>query len=502
MQTPVLPLVQTRQGDLLGLVEDDIHLWRGIPFATPPVGSLRWRSPQPVLPWQGVREAHQFSPSSWQDINYCRELGGGDPGAFSEDCLYLNVWAPAQRTQPLPVMVWLHGGGFAIGAGSLPPYDGKALAKRDAVVVTVNYRLGHLGFFAHPALKGEEDERVCNFALLDQIAALKWVQENIAAFGGDSDNVTLFGESAGARSVMSLMVSPKAKGLFHKAIIQSSYTLSDQTLEHAEAKSQAIARHFDLHNATAEQLRAIPAESLWPLDGELKQGPVPICGDAVLPQPMLDMFFAARQYPMPVMVGSNSDEASVMAVFGVDLAGQIQKLRRERRLGLGLIKLLYPGVKDDVELGRQVCRDMAFTTLGYLVMQAQQRVGQPCWRYWFDYVAQAEHDTYANGTWHGNEVPYVFDTLTLAEPARQYVNQHDCAFSAQVADYWVNFARHASLTCDTLHGPLRWPAAIKGRDRLLRIGLNKHAGFKVENRFMRARLALFRRVMRHHVTLD
>jgi len=217
---------------------------------------------------------------------------------------------------------------------------------------------------------------------------------------------------------------------------------------------------------------------------------------------MLDTFFAARHHPMPIMVGSNSDEASVMAVFGIDLAGQIQKLRRERRLGLGLIKLLYPGVKDDTELGRQVCRDMAFTTLGFVVMQAQQRVGQPCWRYWFDYVAEAEHATYVNGAWHGNEVPYVFDTLTLAEPARRYVNDNDLAFSAQVADYWVNFARYASQQCDTLNGPTRWPACHHRRDVLLRIGLNKHAGFKLENRFMRARMALFKRVMKHHVSLD
>lgn len=502
MHNPSTPLAETCQGTLLGLVDENIHLWRGIPFAQPPVGSLRWRAPRPVQPWSGVRQADTFSASCWQNIDYCRELGGGDPGRFSEDCLYLNVWSPAVRSAPLPVMVWLHGGGYTIGAGGLPPYDGKALAQRDVVVVTVNYRLGHLGFFAHPALEGEDDEPLNNFALMDQIAALRWVQENIAAFGGDSNNVTLFGESAGARSVLSLMTSPKAAGLFHKAVIQSGYTLPDTPREKALEKGVQLAAHFGLENASAEQLRAIPAEKLWPLEAPLNIGPTPIAGDAVLPQPMLDVFFAAKQHAMPVLIGSNSDEASVMAVFGVDLAGEIEKLRRTRRLGLGLIKLLYPGVKGDEELGRQVCRDMAFTTLGYVVMQAQQRVNQPCWRYWFDYVAEAEHATYANGAWHGNEVPYVFDTLTLAEPARFYVNERDRAFAAQVADYWVNFAHHASATCTVLNGPTRWPASLQGRDRLLRIGLNKHAGFKVENRFMRARLALFKRVMKHHVTLD
>ncbi|WP_297196041.1 carboxylesterase/lipase family protein [uncultured Pluralibacter sp.] len=502
MHTPASSLVHTRQGPVLGITDNDIHVWRGIPFAAPPTGDLRWRSPQPVVPWQEVRPARQFAAASWQNIDHCVELGGGNPGSFSEDCLYLNVWSPAADSAKRPVIVWLHGGGYTIGAGNLPPYDGKALARRGIVLVTVNYRLGHLGFFAHPALAGEEGGRVANFALLDQIAALRWVQENIAAFGGNSDNVTLMGESAGARSVMSLMASPLAKGLFHKAIIQSSYTLPDLPWEKALDKGEVLARHFGLKNATAEQLRAIPARDLWPLEGELKNGPVPICGDAVLPEPMLDVFFSARQHPMPVLVGSNSDEASVMAVFGVDLAGEIRKLRQRQRLGLGIIRLLYPGVKGDVELGRQVCRDMAFTTLGYVVMQAQQRVNQPCWRYWFDYVAEAERQTYAHGTWHGNEVPYVFDTLTLAEPARNYVNARDLAFSAQVADYWANFARRAGGGEHVLAGPVPWPAAVKGRDRLLRIGLNRRAGFKVENRFMRPRLALFRRVMGQHVTLD
>ncbi|UGS40649.1 carboxylesterase/lipase family protein [Pseudocitrobacter corydidari] len=502
MHNPSTPLAETRQGTLLGLVDENIHLWRGIPFAQPPVGALRWRAPQPVQPWTGVRQADTFSASCWQNIDYCRELGGGDPGRFSEDCLYLNVWSPAARSAPLPVMVWLHGGGYTIGAGGLPPYDGKALAQRNVVVVTVNYRLGHLGFFAHPALEGEDNEPLNNFALMDQIAALRWVQENIAAFGGDSNNVTLFGESAGARSVLSMMTSPKAAELFHKAVIQSGYTLPDTPREKALEKGVQLAAHFGLENASADQLRAIPPEKFWPLEAPLNIGPTPIAGDAVLPQPMLDVFFAGKQHAMPVLIGSNSDEASVMAVFGVDLAGEIEKLRRTRRLGLGLIKLLYPGVKGDEELGRQVCRDMAFTTLGYVVMQAQQRVNQPCWRYWFDYVTEAEHATYTNGAWHGNEVPYVFDTLTLAEPARFYVNERDRAFAAQVADYWVNFAHHASKTCTVLNGPTRWPASVQGRDRLLRIGLNKHAGFKVENRFMRARLALFKRVMKHHVTLD
>lgn len=277
MLNPSIPLVATRHGKIVGVVQEDIHIWRGIPYAAPPTGELRWRAPQPVTPWPDVRLADCFSCASWQDITRCREFGGGDPGNFSEDCLYLNVWAPAIRHEPLPVMVWLHGGGYTIGAGSLPPYDGHALANRGAIVVTVNYRLGHLGFFAHPALEGEEAECIHNFALLDQIAALRWVQDNIAAFGGDTQNVTLFGESAGARSVLSLMASPLAKGLFHKAIIQSGYTLPDTPREAALKNGVALAEHVGLTNATAEQLRALPAGTFWPLDAPFKIAATPCC---------------------------------------------------------------------------------------------------------------------------------------------------------------------------------------------------------------------------------
>lgn len=251
MENPSAPVIETRQGALIGFTEGDTHVWCGIPYAAPPVGQWRWRSPRPPARWDGVRPATAFSASSWQSSESCQELGGGDPGQFSEDCLYLNVWSPVARADPLPVMVWLHGGGFTLGAGGLPPYNGRALAKRGAVVVTINYRLGHLGFFAHPALEGEEERVVHNFALLDQIKALEWVRDNIAAFGGDPENITVFGESAGARSVLSLMASPLAGGLFHKAIVQSGYTLPDTPREQAMHKGEAIAAHFAPRNSFA-----------------------------------------------------------------------------------------------------------------------------------------------------------------------------------------------------------------------------------------------------------
>jgi len=503
MEAPEIPLVNVAQGRLAGTTEEGCTVFRGIPFAAPPVGELRWRGPVPPANWEGVRPATRFSPASWQSLEYCKAVGGGDPGQFSEDCLYLNIWTPAKTgDEPLPVMVWLHGGGYTIGAGGLPPYDGRGFASRGVVFVSINYRLGHLGFFAHPALEGEDPAGpLYNFALMDQIAALEWVQENIHAFGGDAGNVTLFGESAGARSVLSLLASPLAGGLFHKAIAQSAYTLPDVERHQALRKGISLARHFGLEDATAEQLRELPADLFWTLEAPLNIGPAPVSGDRVLPEPMLDTFLAGRQHPMPVMIGSNSDEASVLSYFGIDLAGQIELLRREKRFGLGLIKLLYPGVKGDAELGRQVCRDMAFTTMGFVVMQAQQRAGQPCWRYYFDYVAEAERKTYANGTWHGNEIPYVFDTLRLTPPACDYVTADDLAFSAKVCDYWAEFARAATSASEQLDGVLRWPACTRRKDRTMLIGVNKQAQFRISNRFMRTRMQLFKRVMKQHVRL-
>ena len=492
-------VVRTREGLIQGIGEGRVRLWRGIPYAQPPVGELRWRAPRPMTPWQGIRQATQYGPASWQNKDYCTEMGGGDPGAFSEDCLYLNVWAPSDMAAPRPVMVWLHGGGFTLGAGGLPTYEGAALVERGVVLVTLNYRLGHLGFFAHPALDGEDPRGpVHNFGLLDQIAALEWIRDNIAGFGGDPERITVFGESAGGRSVLSLLASPLAKGLFHRAIVQSGYTLPDVPRAAALEKGRRLSDHFSLPDATAQQLRALPADSFWPLTAPLNVSPVPVCGDIVLPQSMLDTFFAARQHSVPLMIGSNSDEASVLDVFGVDPAGQIHQMRQSNPLGLALIRLLYPGVRGDFLLGRQVCRDMAFTTMGFVAMQAQQQRNQPCWRYWFDYVSDGERDNLHHGALHGNDVPYVFDTLHRVIPA----TPGDQAVAGHMADYWVAFASENFSEVPVLPGAVHWPASTPRRDSVLRIGLQRQAGFRLEKRFMRARMHLFRRIMKHHVNLD
>lgn len=496
-------------GELLGKSDDSIAVWRGIPYAAPPVGPLRWRAPHPVKPWSGVRLALDNGDACWQDAAACTEMGGGSPGSLSEDCLWLNVFAPVNPRQPLPVMVWLHGGGYTIGSAGLPLYDGQALARRGVVVVSVNYRLGHFGFFSHPALRKEQGDRpLANFALLDQIAALRWVSRHIHLFGGDPQRVTLFGESAGGRSVLSLMASPLAAGLFHQAAIQSAYTLDDVSLEKATARSERLVASIlgSTLAATvdAEGLRAISAQQIAAVDPALNIDPVPVTGDGVLPKPMLDVLFAGCQHPMPVLIGSNSDEASVMAWFGLDLAAQIKRLRREQRLGLGIIRLLYPGTQRDAALGRMVCRDMAFTTLGQVVMEAQRQVRQPCWRYYFDYVSDSGRRLFPNGAWHGNEIPYVFDNLTAAPAAmgREF-NAQDNLFAAAMADYWVTFARQAGKPESFIAGRVPWPACSRNHSYTLHFKHRRNGGvMKIRRNFMRLRLALFKRVMRRHVKLD
>lgn len=498
--------IMTAEGELRGSMDDDLFVFKGIPYAAAPEGPLRWRAPQPVKPWQTVRDATLFGAASWQNREYCLAVGGGDPGNFSEDCLYLNVWTPdIEPMKPLPVMVWLHGGGYTIGAGGLAPYNGKPLASRGAVVVTVNYRLGHLGFFAHPALDKEcpANGMVNNFGLLDQIAALQWVQRNIPAFGGDRRNVTLFGESSGARSVLSLCCSPLAEGLFHKGIVQSAYSLPDVPRKKALQQGINVAKHFGLdENVSAEQLRDLPADAFWSLDRPLMIGPVPIAGDVVLPEPMLETFFAARQHRVPLIAGSNSDEASVLEYFDVDATAILHQLRDKNRFSYRLLKWMYD-IHDDKCLGRAVARDMAFSIIPWLVMRAQHNVGMPGWRYWFDYVSENARDLYPHGTWHGNEVPYVMNTLAHmpnANDDRVYTAK-DRAFSDRVSHYWFTFARDASEFKQTLEGEVPWPAWHPGADITLSLGDQQQDRLVLKRNFMKARMRLFRLMMTKMVKL-
>jgi para-nitrobenzyl esterase len=471
--------VKTRLGQVQGIVENGIAAFKGIPYAAPPIGNMRWREPKPAAPWSGLRQANAYSAACIQVPGLSAE-NGGDPGRLSEDCLYLNIWTPrADHLAKLPVIVWIHGGAYVFGAGGLPVYDGQPMAKKGAVFVSVNYRLAQLGFFAHPALEKENPGGVTNFGLLDQITALKWVQANIAAFGGDPGNVTIMGQSAGGKSVLALYASPLARGLFHKGVAMSSYVVPDTTRAKALEVGTKVADALGLNGAkaTAAELRAVPAERFGPIKGQgLSNAPVPIRGDKVLPQSIESTFAAGREAAVPLIVGNTSNDSSVVAAFGID-AGEVLK-----RLGAAgfLVKVLYPGVKDDADLARQVARDLVFT-MPVRAIADRHAKRAPTWRYYFDYVTVKQRPDFANGVGHGAEIPYFLDTGDIFEGTRAIFTDADRALARRASDYLFAFARDGRPSAP---GAPPWPSDTRVRDRTMVFSGN----VEVERRFMRARL--------------
>ena len=441
------PVVATDAGRVAGVGKDGLLVFRGIPFAAPPTGEWRWREPQPMPAWPGERDASRYGPACMQQPGASLE-GGGSPGELDEDCLNLNVWTPSTRGRR-PVMVWIHGGALVFGGGALKLYDGGELARRDVVVVTINYRLGALGFFAHPALGRRS---AMNFGLLDQIAALQWVQRNIAAFGGDPGNVTIFGESAGGQSVLALYASPMARGLFQKGIAQSPYGIPSHTRSKARAAGIAVSNAVGLPGASAslDALRAVPASAFFGLaDPATNLAPGFIVGDAAVPRPILEAFQQDRQAPLPLVIGSNSDEATVALAFGLDPAKLIERLRS----GRVLVASLYPGVQDNDALGRYLVRDLVFTAFARRIAYLQSRRA-PTWRYYFSHVPERQAAV-AAGAGHGGEIAFVFGTGDRCGCLPEPFTALDHAVARSTADYWVAFARSG----DPNHaGAVTWPA--------------------------------------------
>ena len=431
--------MKTQQGDVQGVSESRVLVFKGIPFAAPPVGELRWREPQPAAAWQGVRKADAYGHACTQ-VPGLSEANGGPPGSLSEDCLYLNVWTPkADANAKLPVMVWIHGGAYVFGSGAVPLYSGAPLASKGAVIVTINYRLAQLGFFAHPALEKESPGGPANFGLFDQIAALKWVQQNIGAFGGDPGNVTIFGQSAGGKSVLGLYASPLARGLFHKGIASSSYVVPDAPRAKAleVGAKVAVALGLEGADATAAQLRAVPAEKFTEIRGQgLSNAPVPISGDSVLPQFIQATFAAAKQARLPLIFGNTSDDTSVVAAFGFDAVAVF------KRLGAAgfLVRALYPGAKDDTDLARQATRDLVFT-MPVRWLADRHAKHAPTWRYYFDYTAVKLRKKFSNGVPHGSEIAYFMNTVDVHEGTKDILTAEDRAFARRTSDYVFEFAR-------------------------------------------------------------
>ena len=444
--------VHTANGVLEGTVSSDakIHIFKGIPYAAPPVGERRWKAPEPPANWTGVRPAKEFGARCMQGPIFA-DMIFRDKGP-SEDCLNLNVWSPASSAEArLPVMVWIYGGGFAAGAASEPRQDGENLAKKGVVVVNLNYRLNIFGFFALPALAAESGHSAAgNYGLLDQVAALQWVKKNIAAFGGDPHNVTIFGESAGSFSVSALMASPLSKGLFKNAIGESGAffgsTLEAKSLEATEQADVKFAG-TSLGTDSLETLRAKPA-------GEILQAALKARNDTrfapdidgyFLPESVQSVFAAGKQSDVPLLAGWNSDEGVFPAAFK-DSPPTAKSFTQwaHQQFGANAAEFLkaYPAHTD--EQARQSAHFLAgaqftgYPTWKWIEMQRQTGKA-PVYRYLFeDQIPPATGEAKSRGAYHSAEIEFVFDVLAFKDlPWRP----EDRTLADQISSYWTNFAK-------------------------------------------------------------
>ncbi len=442
------PRVKVDTGKLEGKSDGTVDAFLGIPYAAPPVGDRRWKSPAPAAKWSGLRNATGFGSRCMQAPIYS-DMIFRDPG-MNEDCLYLNVWVPANsKGQKLPVMVWVYGGGFAAGATSEPRQDGTNLAKQGVVVVSMNYRLGIFGFFAHPELAAESGHNSAgNYGLLDQVAALEWVKRNVAAFGGDPGNVTIFGESAGAFSVSELMASPVAKGLFQRAIGESGGAFASQGLPfHTLAESSEAGANFasqSLGVKTLADLRAVPAQKL--LDAANAAKNVRFAPDVdgyFLPETVQAIFTAGKQSDVPVLAGWNKDEDSFGAPEESAAAALKATAQKEFGAKADLFLQLYPGASDQQAVRSMTDfagdRFIAFSTWKWL--EAQKETGKaPVYRYRFDISHPTDPKRPPNaGAYHSAEIEFVFGQL---DPETWISwRPEDRTLSEQIRKYWTNFAR-------------------------------------------------------------
>jgi para-nitrobenzyl esterase len=421
-----------------------VKAWLGVPFAAPPLGELRWKPPQPVVPWQGVRAATEFGPQCLQGKatpgSVYFEYSGGDL-PMSEDCLTLNVWAPAEASNA-PVMVWIYGGGFQVGASARPTFNGAGLAARGVVVVSMNYRVGVLGFLAHPELTAESPQHASgNYGLLDQVAALQWVKRNVARFGGNPDNVTIFGQSAGASSVTHLMASPLTRGLFQRAIAESNaFPAKMSPRTEAEARGKAFAEK--LGAASLAGMRARSGQEI--LDAKTPAGP--IVDGWFLPADSYSLFRDGKEAPVPFLTGWNKNEG---ATFPHAKSLAEHKADVDKRFGKDASRAaeLYPATDDITarQASKNLFRESTFSWGTWTSARLHAR-SQPTYLYFFDHPqplaadqSYSEVDTPDKlGTFHSSEYPYVFGTLDVL--SRQWTAA-DRALSMQLQGYWTNFAR-------------------------------------------------------------
>lgn len=347
-------------GTIEGVQQDGVFIYKGIPFAAPPVGDLRWKSPQPVIPWEGIKKTDKFAPGPMQDTEFGKMLGG--PQEISEDCLYLNVWTGAEKIdEKRPVMVWIYGGGFGIGMTSSPAYDGTNLAKKGVILVSVTYRVGPMGFLAHPELSAESGQGSGAYGIQDQIAGLKWVKEHIDKFGGDPANVTIFGESAGGYSVCMLTASPMAKGLFHRAISESGGGLGPASMNLEQAEEMGKKYLEELGAKTIAEARAMSAEDIQKNTKGMGNFWPPADG-ATIPENMYEVFKNGLFNDTPVLIGSNSNEGGLFVTNKVDSEGFKKMVQDQYALAAEEILKVYPHETEEeaTQSAKDLMRETAF----------------------------------------------------------------------------------------------------------------------------------------------
>jgi para-nitrobenzyl esterase len=466
--------VKTGSGKILGAFTADqqVRAFKGIPYAAPPVGDLRWQPPQPAVSWKGVRPAKDFGPRCIQSATY-PDMTFHDPGP-SEDCLTLNVWAPV-HARNLPVMVWIYGGGFVSGSTSEARQDGQFLAHRDVIVVSMNYRLGIFGFFVHPELAAESPHHASgNCGLLDQAAAIAWVKQNIGAFGGDPNNITLFGESAGSFSVSAQMASPLTKDLIAKAIGESGAPFSS-SLQYAsnaerEASDSAFAKTA-FHTSNLAELRKISADAILKA-AMAKDAPRfgPDIDGYFLPAPVAGIYAAGRQAHIPLLAGWNADEgrgAVLQAKVKPTAASFAAAAQASYGADAASFLAAYPASTDAEAIASAGDlagdRFIAFGTWRWL--EAQVKTGaSPVYRYFFTLGSPGDRNhAAALGAFHSDDIEYVFGTLD-SRPGAAW-RPEDRRLSEQIGQYWTNFARTGNPNAPGLpqwpvYAPAEWPVMV------------------------------------------
>ena len=459
-------VVEAPAGTVEGVAENGVASFKGIPYAAAPVGDLRWQPPVEPAPWDGVRDATQFGPACYQPTvpGAANSIYHEEIGPMSEDCLSLNIWAP-ENASNAPVLVWIHGGALVSGASSFDMYDGSRLARQGVVVVSINYRLGALGFLAHPELSAESPQGISgNYGLMDQVAALRWIEGNISAFGGNPQNVTIAGESAGALSVMWLMTAPPARGLFDKAIMQSAYMISSPALkeaEHGHVSAEAMGTWLQGQLAApdlAAMREMAPGELvnraaragylIWStVDGKL------------IPDQIAETFDRGEQAPVPVLAGFNSGEIRslrrLLPPAPATSSGYEAKIREAYGDLAEVFLALYPADTIDESM-LATTRDALYGWTAERLARKQTLLGQDGFLYLFDH-GYPEADKAGLHAFHASEIPYVFGTIHETAPNWPKIprNAQERELSDAMLQYWATFARDGQPRA---HGQPDWPA--------------------------------------------